>query len=482
MNDDKQKKRWKQIAEVTGRIRRRRMDSSVPMPPHLPRLMWAEWTRPPYVRNCPVTQKVMRQLQWIEWDCLPLFGAERRPRERQIPLCAYVGAYLLKLEEGLRGFGQLHRYLRAHPGLLWALGFPETGSSRTKPFDPTVSLPTQEHFSRKLRRLPNGLLQNIIDEQVRWFKERYGSEFGQVVSVDTKHILAWVKENNPKQFIEEGRFDKTRQPAGDTDCKLGCKRRRNQVTPAKEGQPAPAKVSVGEYYWGYASGAAVTKIPKVGEVVLAELTETFDKGDATYFLPLMAQVEARLDTRPKYGTADAAFDAFYVYDYFHNEGKGGFAAVPLRDMKVSHSGFGENGRPLCEAELEMVLKRTFRKSGGVVQHRRGVYGCPLLHPEKTAESCPVNHKKWPNGGCQITMPTAAGARIRYELDRDSDEYKAIYKQRTAVERIFSQAVGLGIERPKLRNQQAITNVNTLTYILINLRTMQRIEESEKKNK
>lgn len=152
MNDDKQKKRWKQITEITGRIGRRRMDSRVPMPPHLPRLMWAEWTRPPYVRNCPVTQRAIRQLQWIEWDCLPLFGAERRPRERQIPLCAYVGAYLLKLEEGLQGFGQLHRYLRAHPGLLWALGFPETGSGRTKPFDPTVSLPTQEHFSRKLRR------------------------------------------------------------------------------------------------------------------------------------------------------------------------------------------------------------------------------------------------------------------------------------------------------------------------------------------
>lgn len=47
-------------------------------------------------------------------------------------------------------------------------------------------------------------------------------------------------------------------------------------------------------------------------------------------------------------------------------------------------------------------------------------------------------------------------------------------QRTAVERIFSQAVALGIERPKLRNQQAIANFNTLTYVLINLRAMQRI--------
>lgn len=62
------------------------------------------------------------------------------------------------------------------------------------------------------------------------------------------------------------------------------------MTPTKEGQPTSEKVSIGEYYWGYASGVAATKVPSVGEFVLAELTQTFDYGDLTYFLPLMAQV------------------------------------------------------------------------------------------------------------------------------------------------------------------------------------------------
>ena len=75
------------------------------------------------------------------------------------------------------------------------------------------------------------------------------------------------------------------------------------------------------------------------------------------------------------------------------------------------------------------------------------------------------------------MPTAQGARIRYQLDRDSPLFKTIYKHRTAVERIFSQAVALGIERPKLRNQSAITNQNTLIYILVNLRAMARLVPS-----
>jgi hypothetical protein len=74
------------------------------------------------------------------------------------------------------------------------------------------------------------------------------------------------------------------------------------------------------------------------------------------------------------------------------------------------------------------------------------------------------------------MPISIGARIRYTLDRDSDRYKQIYRQRTAVERINSQAVALGIERPHLRNGAAIANRNTLIYLLINLRFLQRLRQ------
>ena len=72
------------------------------------------------------------------------------------------------------------------------------------------------------------------------------------------------------------------------------------------------------------------------------------------------------------------------------------------------------------------------------------------------------------------MPISIGARIRYTLDRDSERYKQIYRQRTAVERINSQAFTLGIERPHLRHGAAIANQNTLIYLLINLRFLQRL--------
>jgi hypothetical protein len=441
------------------------------LPSHLPRLLLAKRHQPRFVRRCPVTQAISARLRLLDWEQLPTTLAMQPRGERTVPLAAYVGAYLVKLDQRLPNFGMLRRFLRTHPALIWALGFPLVPGARH--FDADASLPSQRHFSKKLSSLPNEILQTLLDGQVLWLKEHLGSGFGQTVSLDTKHIIAWCRENNPKAFIEEGRFDKTRRPKGDPDCKLGCKRRRNQTTPTKEGRPATGQVSIGEFYWGYASGAVATKVPVVGEFVLAEFTQTFDCGDLTYFFPLMGQVEQRLGFRPRFGTADAAFDAFYVYDYFHSSEHDGFAAVPLRQMKHQRH-FDPAGLPLCAAELPMTCRGTFTNRTSLVQHQRGRYACSLLYPELSADSCPIDHPKWSQGGCKVVMATAAGARIRYQLDRDSDTYKQVYNQRTAVERIFSQAVSLGIERPKLRNRQAIANLNTLIYVLINLRAMQRV--------
>lgn len=122
----------------------------------------------------------------------------------------------------------------------------------------------------------------------------------------------------------------------------------------------------------------------------------------------------------------------------------------------------------------MPLKYTFTNRTSLVVHERGRYTCPLLFPEASGESCPIQHKNWLKSGCTTTMATSIGARIRYLLDRESQAYKALYNQRTLVERIFSQALALGIERPKLRNRRSITNWNTLIYTLINLRALQRI--------
>ena len=65
------------------------------------------------------------------------------------------------------------------------------------------------------------------------------------------------------------------------------------------------------------------------------------------------------------------------------------------------------------------------------------------------------------------MPISIGARLRYPLDRAGKQYKVIYKQRTATERINSQAKALGFERPPICIGKAIANLNILFYVPIN---------------
>jgi hypothetical protein len=444
---------------------------------------------PGFVRHSPVAMRYLELLSSLAWHRFPerdlTLGCHMRP----VPYATFAAACLIKIDHKLATMGALRRYLVEHPALVWLVGFPLVASRRYPwGFDADASLPTRRHFTRLLRTMPGQPLQYLLDSSVHLIQTELaevGLRLGESISLDTKHILAWVKENNPKAYVED-RYDKDKQPKGDPDCRLGCKRRHNQRTssvdppPTLTTEPLPAStISVGEYYWGYASGVVATKVDGWGEFVLAELTQPFDQSDVSYFFPLMTQVERRLGRKPMFGTLDAAFDSFYVHEYFHEAR--GFAAVPWADRPDHRKQFDQHGRPLCAAGFGMPLKSTFtKKSGCLFPHPCGRYACPLRYPEATDQPCPINHKNWPKGGCVTTLPLSPGTRARHELDRSSQDYKQLYKQRTATERVNSQAVELGIERPKLRNGRAIANLNTLIYVLINLGALHRIRQRKAK--
>ena len=122
----------------------------------------------------------------------------------------------------------------------------------------------------------------------------------------------------------------------------------------------------------------------------------------------------------------------------------------------------------------MPLKRTFIDRTSLVEHECGRYACPLFFPARTDQPCPVGDDHWAKGGCVSCFPTSIGTRLRHQIDRQSDIYKLVYKERTASERINSQATALGIETPKLRCGKAIANQNTLIYLIIDLRALHRV--------
>ncbi len=440
---------------------------------------------PVCVTSSPTIMRCLELLSPLDWAHFPERNLDRNWGQPAIPYAALAAIELIRLNEGLPSMGHLQRYLIEHPGFIWLFGFPVH-------LDPTVacgfnahaSLPSRQHLNLMLRHMPNVVLQFLLADSVQLILDELKAQHApniDCVSLDTKHILAWVKENNPKAYVPD-RFNKHRQPVGDPDCRLGCKRRHNRTAPPSTPtrNPVPARqAKVGEYHWGYGSGVVVAKIPDRGEFVITELTQPFDHADTTYFLPLMQQTEQRLGYRPRYGTFDAAFDAWYVYAHFYRENDPdyGFAAVPFSEKgnyKAKDRQFAPNGWPFCKAGLMMPLKFTYTdRTTCLVEHERGKYICPL---NTTRQRCPIRHPQWKQGGCTTMMPISVGARIRYTLDRNSDRYKQIYRQRTAVERINSQAFALGIERPHLRHGAAIANQNTLIYLLINLRFLQRLRQ------
>lgn len=205
---------------------------------------------PPRIRQCPVAMKYLRLLEPPNWRHFPNRRAGHYRGVRPASRVPFVAAYLVKIDQQLRSMGALNRYLREHPALAWLLGF-----------DLRTGLPAERTWARTLRQLHNQSRQFLLDQSIQAIWRALPScladhPLADAVALDTKHILAWVKENNLKESIPD-RFNKERQPKGDPDCKLGCKERHNQPrrhtlsvpTPTIEAQPASG-ISVGSFLLG----------------------------------------------------------------------------------------------------------------------------------------------------------------------------------------------------------------------------------------
>jgi hypothetical protein len=148
---------------------------------------------------------------------------------------------------------------------------------------------------------------------------------------------------------------------------------------------------------------------------------------------------------------------------------GGIAAVPLNQHGHPIYQRDRDGVPMCPKGLRMYPTYRFQHTYGYQAQR---FRCPLLHPQSTGETC--DHPQFLKGkGCVKDVNWETGALMRVSLDRTSPLYKAIYTQRTSCERINSQAKELGIERPNCRNRCSIANLNTLIYLMINVRALNR---------
>ena len=384
------------------------------------------------------------------------------------PLSAYLKAFLVRIREGLCYTTHLRRFLLKHPLLVIDLGFDLVPDpTALYGFDCEATLPCDFWLRHQLRMLDTAVLHALLQGTVHALHAEIPG-LGETVAFDVKHIYAWVKENNARAYVRD-RYDKTRPVTGDPDCTLGVKRSSNQEQP--DGSIKVKK----EYLWGYGSGVAAATTPDYGDVVLAEYTLPFNEGDVTYFEPLYLRTVNTLGFFPTHTTADAAYDAWYVYQ--KSALHGGIAAIPKNQH--GHPTFERDldGVPLCPKGLRMHPTYAFAHPNG---YRAQLYRCPLYFPT-AGEGASCDHTQFSAAkGCIKHINIEPGGLMRVTLNRSGPLYKAVYTQRTACERINSQAKELGIERPKVRTRHSVERLNTLIYILINLKALHRAKQINRK--
>jgi hypothetical protein len=407
----------------------------------------------------PVVQRYRARFALFDWRCIDP-PPKRGPGRPAHPTSAYLKAALVRISEHHLSTPRFRAYLLDHPLLVLELGFrPHLDLTQPYGFQVEKTVPSVRQLNHMLRTLDPRLLANLFAQSVQALQQEIPG-LGEVVAYDVKHIYANVKENNFRAYVEE-RFKKDQQPKHDPDCRLGVKKSTNQVQP--DGTTKEKK----EYLWGYGSGVAASTNAVYGDVVVADYTLPFNEGDITYFTPLYIQTVAMLGAFPIHIAADAAYDSWYTYQTCAP--RGGIAAIPLNQHAHPVYERDADGTPLCPIGLRMHPTYQFQHTHGFRAQR---YRCPLLYPTSTAQTC--DHEQFAKGkGCVKDINIEKGGLMRVMLDRESPLYTLIYHQRTACERINSQANDLGIERPKACNIRSVRTLNTLIYLTLNIKALQR---------
>ena len=418
-------------------------------------------SRPTGECDDPVARRYRAFFALLDWSAVSeRDGTRRWPGWAPHPRTAYIKALLVKLCEQKAYITDLRRFLVEHPALVLELGFrPAPSATAPGGFDVERTVPGARWLRHQQQHLDHAALRALLAGTVAALQREIPG-LGTTVAVDVKHIYAWVQENNPKAYVRQ-RHDPRRRPPGDPDCRLGVKRSINQEH--ADGRTTAHK----EYVWGYGTGLASATDPRYGDVVLAEWTQPFNVQDVTYFHPVYQQATATLGRAPTNVAADAAFDAWHVYQPCFETG--GIAAIPLNLRGQARPNRDADGHPRCARGLTMVPRYQFLHEDGYRVQR---FGCPLRFPTPTDQTCDDPHFR-SGSGCVTGINLEPGGLLRATLDRRASDYKTIYRQRTSAERINSQATALGIERPKVRNAHSVARLNTLTYILINARALHR---------
>jgi hypothetical protein len=414
----------------------------------------------------PLVKEYEEIFRHFDFSVLPV--PKRGPKRNTLEV--YAKVFLIKVNQKIQYSSELREFFFDHPQLIPLVGFYRVYNPSTGALDLEKTVVSARHLRRKLQTIKNQHLKLLLKQTVDQLKEKKLLK-GTAIA-DTTEILAWVKENNLKQRVDN-RFDKTKTIKGFPQCSLGAK-----PIPGEKNKHGKPKM---RYFWG-AKQAALVEPTEYGSAFLYEDVFTAKTADVKTALPTLKPLVELWGYRLKKFLADAAYDAFEIYQYVYAKDSPepkrtpatAYIALNSRGHKRLNRQFSEHGNLICEANLEMTNGgRWFDKDKG---YHRQKFTCPLVkHPSKQkCGTCPINHEKFQKNGCYRYINLDDQEQLRFKVHRDSKEYKDTFKQRTCVEQAFSYIKEqYDIEMPKVRNLHSVKNTYTIAAILNNVHILQK---------
>ena len=320
---------------------------------------------------------------------------------------AMIRAFIVKSREHIESIPRLIDYLDGNPILAEMCGFP------------SGKLPDASQFYRFIAKTKHSLLENLLTSIDQKLIEQ-GVITLDTFIMDSKPVLAATCENNLKN-PDRNLTDKEKKPKRNPHATLGylAKSSGHSLT----------------FFWGYRSHVIISK----EGIVLVEVSLPNNVSDAEVAKRLIKKLK-RIYKFKKGALfiGDAAYDVNALYDFIIDKLKcRAFIPINPRTAKEPHT-LGINGRPLCDADLEMSPDgQWFDKSRYTVKHK---FICPLKASKTFAkdfpQGCPTCNPKFTGYGC--TKYFCEPRTARASVPRDSAEYAREYSKRITVEQYFAR--------------------------------------------
>jgi len=351
---------------------------------------------------------------------------------------AMLRALIVKHLEGIKSIPRLLEFFDAQPVLTEMCGF-KMGR-----------LPDETQFYRFLQKTPNSVFEKLHLEINRKLADQ-GIVTLDTFIMDSKPVMAATRENNFKNPNRNCR-DKEKKPKRNPAATLGYYSYQKFAGDNKK-----------LFFWGYRTHVIVSK----EGIPLAEKTLPNNVSDAKVARSLIKKLKRCFHFKKNsIFIGDKAYDQKEIYNLIVDTLKSQ-AFIPLNSRNTQDEKiFSPNGLPLCAAGLEMKPAGVWTEG----PRKRSKFRCSLKSsPGKSSypEFCPLDNPRFANVyGCTTNLDITEDARS--QLQRGSELFKDIYRQRQIVEQYFSRLGDREVEQTTHYKLRSVQNQMTIAHLCMSL--------------